>query len=227
MNTAKIMLNEEPYPVKETKALNEREKRVVQTRRSVGVGFLHIFILCTFSIVGVLLLTKEAVTRVSDYKNRYYFQFHPFEIELPHYTREERENKLLVPATAKIEAKEEKVKEKTDLDKIVENSPRPEVARYIVEKFGPDHGRLALSIARGENGSMGDDVIGVNKNQTIDVGVFQINYQSHKNKPECSLDKIATYKGNVDCAYVIFSQQKNFKAWVAFSNGRYLAYYFE
>lgn len=99
-----------------------------------------------------------------------------------------------------------------------------DLEKYICDKFGVMDCKIALAVAKAESG-MREDAINVNDNGTIDVGVFQINFQSHKDKPECALKKLTDAKSNVDCAYTIWKAQKGFGAWVAYNNSGFLTFY--
>ena len=109
-----------------------------------------------------------------------------------------------------------------ELDKLVKDSSNPDIAEYIVEKFGPTQASVALAVAKAESG-MREDAININTNGTIDVGVYQINYQSHKNREACQLKKLVDAKSNVDCAYELWKEQ-GWGIWVAYANSSYLAH---
>src|SRR5262245_34198797 len=45
---------------------------------------------------------------------------------------------------------------------------------YIAYKFGKD-AKMALAVSQAENGTRQCDRVGINKNNTLDLGIFQIN----------------------------------------------------
>lgn len=75
---------------------------------------------------------------------------------------------------------------------------------------------MALAIVHAENGSMSctRDNKGLNKNGTVDRGLWQLNSAYHPYIPDCYL--------NTDKAYEIYkSRGYRFTAWSAFNNGAY------
>ena len=93
------------------------------------------------------------------------------------------------------------------------------IEKYICHVFGIYNCKTALAIAKAESG-LREDAININTNNTIDVGIFQIN-TVHFKKYGCSLkDLVDAYK-NTDCAYSIYKANGNFGAWVGFTNGSF------
>ena len=88
----------------------------------------------------------------------------------------------------------------------------------ICNKWGSYECKIAVSVARAESG-MRHDAIGVNTNGSVDIGLFQIN-SIHYKKDECSLDKIVTVDGNIDCAYSIW-EASGWSPWVVFQTGAF------
>lgn len=88
------------------------------------------------------------------------------------------------------------------------------IKKYICDKFGDDCS-LALLVVHAENGTLQcDRISGVNKNGTVDRGLWQLNSAYHEFEPDC-------YK-NTDKAYAIYiSRGKTFSAWSAYKNGSY------
>lgn len=115
-------------------------------------------------------------------------------------------------------APREKPKAVTIVKEIKGNSPLNELQQYICDKFGSDC-KLALAVAKAENGTMQCDRFNINSNGTVDFGVFQINTVHLKKGYKIS--DLIDCKKNVDIAFEIFSQQKGFQAWVAYNNGNY------
>lgn len=110
-----------------------------------------------------------------------------------------------------------------DAQKMIEESGNPDIASYIFEKFGNTYGAVALAVFKAESG-LREDAFNINTNGTIDVGVTMIN-SVHFSKEGCSLKEVATWKGNIDCAYGIFEAHgKKFDAWVAYTRNMHLAH---
>ena len=111
------------------------------------------------------------------------------------------------------------------------------IEQYICEKWGVYDCKLAIAVAKAEgliykDGELVVDAVNINTNNTIDIGIFQIN-TVHFKKAECKLkDMVDPYK-NVDCAYNIWdgadkvmgNKKGGFGAWVAFNTGRYANHY--
>ena len=95
------------------------------------------------------------------------------------------------------------------------------IEKYICDKFGVYDCKMALAVARAESG-MNAEAWNVNRNGTIDVGIFQIN-SIHFNQPGCSLKEVADAKGNVDCAYSIW-QEQGWRPWTVAKNGRFIKF---
>jgi hypothetical protein len=93
--------------------------------------------------------------------------------------------------------------------------------QYLCNKFGPDC-KIALAIFRAESG-LNAKAINVNKNGSVDFGCMQIN-SIHLSNIDTSSINLLNCRDNIDVAYKIFSQQKNFSAWAAFQNGSYKKY---
>jgi len=107
---------------------------------------------------------------------------------------------------------------------VINQIPNPvdlqtDTEKYIYEKFGIENYKLAIAIFRSESG-LREDAININTNGTIDVGVAQIN-SVHFKKPGCSLKEVATYKGNIDCAYSIY-QASGWTPWTVFKTGAFI-----
>ena len=123
-----------------------------------------------------------------------------------------------------IEVKERQIEIKQIVE-VINEIPNPvdlhtDAEKYIYEKFGIEDYKVAIAVAKAESG-MKEGRIGINTNNTIDVGEFQIN-SIHFNRPGCSLKEVATTRGNIDCAYQIFKEQ-GWNPWVAFKNGNFIA----
>ena len=91
--------------------------------------------------------------------------------------------------------------------------------KYICDKFGVYDCKTALAVASAESG-LREQAVHINNNNTIDVGIFQIN-SIHFKQEGCSLKEIIDQYKNVDCAYGIWKVQ-GWNPWVAFINGNYL-----
>lgn len=98
----------------------------------------------------------------------------------------------------------------------IESLPKPETPldNYICEKFGNEC-QIALLVARAES-NMNEEAININKNGTIDMGIFQIN-SVHWKKEGCNPKSLLDARKNVNCAYKIF-QGSGWEAWATFKN---------
>lgn len=105
---------------------------------------------------------------------------------------------------------------------IVEELPDLEnltpIEEYICEKWGAYDCKTALAIARAES-KINPEAYNINTNNTIDVGIFQIN-SVHFSKDGCSLKDLVDEYKNVDCAYQIW-EASGWHPWVAFTNGAF------
>ena len=92
------------------------------------------------------------------------------------------------------------------------------IKKYICDKWGPYDCKTALAVFTAESG-LREDAIHINTNDTIDVGIAQIN-TVHFKKPGCSIKDLVDQYKNVDCAYKIW-QDQGFQPWVGFTNGNF------
>lgn len=92
--------------------------------------------------------------------------------------------------------------------------------KLICDTFGL-HCREAIAIAKAESG-MREGALNINTNNTVDVGLFQIN-SIHFTKQGCSLKEVSTLEGNVKCAKQIYDAS-GWNAWSAYNNGSYLQF---
>jgi len=152
----------------------------------------------------VIALGISAFKSINNWYNTYYFEFKaPINV------------KFNQPIAVKIRVPK--------VEKIVLEYPDEidtDIEKYIVEKFGVWDAKTALAIAKAESGFR-EDAININTNNTIDVGIFQIN-SVHFKKPGCSIKDLVDQYKNVDCAYTIYKDQ-GFTPWVAFLNEAYLS----
>lgn len=118
------------------------------------------------------------------------------------------------------------------VEKFVLDYPDPintPLEKYICEKWGPFDCKTALAVFTAESG-LREDAININTNNTIDVGIGQIN-SVHFKKTGCSLKEITDAYKNVDCAYRIWDESDpehklgdgkgSFMPWVGFWNGNF------
>lgn len=109
---------------------------------------------------------------------------------------------------------------------VINEIPNPvdlktDAEKYIYDVFGIENYKVAIAIAKAESG-MRSDAININTNNTIDLGLFQIN-STHFKQDGCTLELVSTVKGNIDCAYQIF-QASGWNPWVTAKTGAYLTY---
>ncbi len=118
----------------------------------------------------------------------------------------------------------ERIKKLEDFDKKLEEGDKEAVRSYIMDKFGKD-GKVAVAVATAESGltcKRYQDWL--NKNKTVDHGVFQIN-SVHLARVQGNAEKLLDCKTNINVAYDIYSEQgQSFNAWVAYKNKAYLKY---
>ena len=138
-----------------------------------------------------------------------------------HYFQKQDPITLKVQAPIVVREREEvKVVEKPLVLEYPEEIDTP-LEKYICEKFGTFECKTALAVSLAENGTRQADRFNINTNNTIDVGIFQIN-SVHFEKEGCALFQIVDPIQNVNCAYTIW-QASGWGAWVAHNNGAYLA----
>jgi hypothetical protein len=92
--------------------------------------------------------------------------------------------------------------------------------KKICDTFGL-HCREAIAVAKAESG-MRESAFNINTNNTIDVGLFQIN-SIHFSKTGCSLKEVSTTEGNIKCAKQIYDAS-GWNPWVAYNTGAYLKF---
>ena len=125
--------------------------------------------------------------------------------------------------------------ETREIVKIIETIPAPEdlqtdIEKYVYAVFGIENYRLALAIFKSESGLRENALNTYNENHTVDYGVAQIN-STHWDKIEgCSLKEIVEYKGNIDCAFILWDRANgtvgdkkgSFSPWSAFKSGAFI-----
>lgn len=99
------------------------------------------------------------------------------------------------------------------------NTPLTPTQQYICDKFGSDC-KMALAIAKTENGTWQCDRYNINPNGTLDWGLFQINTVHLKN---IDLKSLLDCKANVEYAYKLFKDQ-GWTPWVAYQTKSYLKF---
>ncbi len=172
----------------------------------IRIGFktkLFAFIGMAIIIMGLGFQTAKTI---NSWYDTHYFQF----------------NRIITVILKKpVEIKERKL-EVTQIVNIVEQIPELEdltpIEEYICEKWGVYHCQTALAVSRAESG-MREDAFNINSNNTIDVGIFQIN-SVHFKKEGCSLKDLVDQYKNVDCAYEIY-EDSGWGAWVSYTNSSF------
>lgn len=109
----------------------------------------------------------------------------------------------------------EKVKKDLQIDMM------SDIEKYICQKFGVANCLTAIAVAKAESG-LQEDRYNINKNGTIDIGIFQIN-EVHWKKEGCKPKDLFDGFKNVDCAYQIWKVQ-GWQPWIAYKNGSYLKF---
>ncbi len=161
------------------------------------------WIALSLAILTFTLATTIAISHFFD-KNRMIWQS-PLQITL-HKPLQIVERKLLKPTIIEVVNEIPTLKDLTPIEE------------YICDKWGPYECKVALAVARAESG-MREEAYGINTNNTIDVGIFQIN-TVHFKKEGCHLKDLTDQYKNVDCAYQIWEQQ-SWRPWVAFTSGAF------
>jgi len=160
----------------------------------------------SFILLVLIGLAYQALKKVNDFFEDNHLQFNRIiniELKKP---IEIRKNEMISPIVKYIEL----IDYPDEIDTPIE--------KYICEKFGQFECKTALAIAKAESG-LKEDAININTNDTIDIGIFQIN-SVHFKKDECQLKDIVIAEKNVDCAYMIFEAQ-GWTPWVAYQNGAF------
>jgi hypothetical protein len=88
---------------------------------------------------------------------------------------------------------------------------------YICYKFGTAC-NMALAVSQAENGTRQCDRITIEPNNTVSIGLFQIN-SVHFNK--YPLSQLITCQGNVDAALDIYDNWNSWQPWSVYKNGSY------
>jgi hypothetical protein len=91
-----------------------------------------------------------------------------------------------------------------------------EVEKMIYEEFGPADYKVARAVAKAESG-LREQAFGINTNNTIDVGVFQIN-SIHFGQKGCSFKEVLDARSNIKCAHEI-QKASGWTAWSVFNSG--------
>jgi hypothetical protein len=95
------------------------------------------------------------------------------------------------------------------------------IKKFICDTWGVYECKTALGVAQAESG-IREEAFNINTNNTIDVGVFQIN-SIHFKKEGCSLKEIVNAQKNVLCAKQIWDSS-GWGAWVAYNNNKHLSF---
>lgn len=167
-----------------------------------------ILIICSFAVGFVfVLLLGWGLMKVDAFFDENSLQFQPPVI-------------LRVQKPVLVEKRQAKIEY---IVKYADGLPKPEtpLEEYIFDKWGPVDGKIAIAIARAESG-MREEAINVNKDLSIDIGIFQIN-SVHWKKEGCSPKELFDAYKNVDCAYKIW-QSSGWSAWTVAKNGSFLKF---
>jgi len=176
---------------------NQFKTRKGMKNKKIVILFVSILVIC-FGIY--------AFKAINNWYNTHYFEFKaPVEVKL-----------------------NQPVAIKTRIPKIIEkkiildypNDIDTPLEQYICDKFGLLDCKIALSVAQAESG-MRENAYNHNTNNTIDIGIFQVN-QIHWTKPGCSPKELFDAYKNVDCAYTIW-KGSGWGAWVAYNTGSFLS----
>jgi hypothetical protein len=129
---------------------------------------------------------------------------------------------IVISFNKPVEVEERKVA-RTEIVRIVEEIPEykdlTDIEKYICDKWGVYDCKLAISIARAESGMNELAFNAYNTNNTLDIGIFQVN-SVHFNKEGCSLKDLVDAKKNIDCAYEIY-KDSGWNAWSVYKSGAF------
>jgi len=100
---------------------------------------------------------------------------------------------------------------------------KTDIEKYICDKWGIADCKMAIAVAKAESG-LKCDALNINTNNTVDMGIFQLNSTHLKKGGEWTLANMGDCYKNVDLAYELWKEQ-GFEPWVAFNSGAYLAKY--
>lgn len=100
---------------------------------------------------------------------------------------------------------------------------KTDIEKYICDKWGIADCKMAIAVAKAESG-LKCDALNINTNNTVDMGIFQLNSSHLKKGGEWTLANMGDCYKNVDLAYELWKEQ-GFSPWVAFNSGAYLAKY--
>lgn len=101
--------------------------------------------------------------------------------------------------------------------KAAPEAPKPSIETYICQKFG-DACKMALAISQAENGTRQCDRVNINKDKSLDIGIFQIN--TVHLKKGWKLPELTDCYTNVDKAYEIYKAQ-GWTPWVTYQTQAY------
>lgn len=193
-----------------THNFNETIKPKVKKTRTKHKVVLYIWL-----IAGLLFLILCAIQGLNSWFNTYALEFHKFvqvSVQSPITIEKRKPVEILSPLVMEI-LTENKM---ADLDP---------VEQIILKVFGVKDYKVARAIAIHENNYIGrgnkwdEQVINNNANNTVDVGIFQIN-QVHFKKPGCTLQEIVFAEKNILCAKSIYDEQ-GWNPWVVFQTGSF------
>ncbi len=172
----------------------------------------------TFAVVGTILiglgLFYQGLISVNNFFDTHYFQFN---------------SPVVVDFSPPVELRERVAPEIRIVEIIKEldlpDGPETDIEDYICDLWGIYECNVAIAVAKAEglaydeDGELIPDLWNANNN-SIDIGVFQIN-SVHFSKPECQFaDMLDPYK-NVDCARSLYEASDGWGPWVAFTNGTF------
>lgn len=88
----------------------------------------------------------------------------------------------------------------------------------ICNVFGVSNCKMAIAIMKAESGG-NPEAFNINDNNSIDVGLFQIN-SIHYKSAGCSLREVINPEQNISCAYSIY-KKSGWSAWSSYNSGAY------
>ena len=176
--------------------------------------------LSTLILITFIVLSFYGIYSVSNFFDTYKLKFQsPIILQSPILKEKRQVIKLNFTNNTAL------AKEIIEVDKWLSRGVSPKtltnVEKTICEKFGKDC-KMALAISQAENGTRECARIAYNKHKdgkvSSDIGIFQINYESHKNK--ANIHELTDCKTNIEIAYQIY-KQSGWTPWTTYNTGAY------
>jgi hypothetical protein len=183
------------------------EIKQIKLNKKFKLSKKHKLIILATALIMLVGFTYSIVRAVNNWFATHTLQFNKvitIQLQKPIEIKER-----IVPAERVIEI----VKELPEYENLTD------IEKYICDKWGVYDCKVALAIAKAESGMREDAYNAYNSNNTIDIGIFQIN-SVHYSKDGCGLKDVVDAKKNIDCAYKIW-EASGWEAWSAYNSGSF------